>query len=288
MLYQKILTEDSPFNLSLDSLGGFTEHRHADIEFNYCIKGSREIIIEKKKYIINEGDMSVIAPGVAHEFPQSDDGDRLVLTGVVGASFLKKYFSAFSGAEFASSVISLKSEGERTELKHSLDEIAHLLNEKSVRASLLINGELYKVCAYLSDELCTSADSKSDTTLAAVQSIDEALELIYYKYKTNVSVEEAAAVTGYGKSNFCRIFKKTTGLTFHEALNKRRTRVACGLLKETELSVSEIAYETGFSDAKSFCRVFRAYVGLTPGTYRRNAADERQASEQMSSAARHI
>ncbi len=272
MLYQKILTEDAPFELSMGSLSGFAEHRHADIEFNYCIKGSRESVIDKTRYVINEGEMSVIAPGVAHEFPQSDDGDRLILTGVVGASFLKKYFSVFSGAEFTSSVIDLRSDGKRTELRRSLDEIARLLNESSVCSSMLINGELYKVCAYLSEELRTSADSGAEARLASVQSIDPALELIFYEYKSNISVDGAAAVTGYGKSNFCRIFKKTTGLTFHEALNKRRTRIACGLLKETELSISEIAYETGFSDAKSFCRVFKTYIGLTPGTYRKDCA----------------
>jgi len=81
-------------------------------------------------------------------------------------------------------------------------------------------------------------------------------------------VEDAAAVTGYGKSNFCKIFKNITGETFHDALNRRRVENACFYLRETAVTVTDIAPLTGFSDAKTLCRVFKAVTGMSPGQYR--------------------
>ena len=277
MLYQKILMDDAPYDLQLWPLAGYVEHRHADIEFNYCIRGSREVIIDKKKYVINEGEISVIPPGVSHEFPPSDQTDRLLLTGVMGSSFLKKHFSAFSSANFHQTIIDLNSGSECcAQLKRSLDNVAAYHASSTVQSSLLVMGELYKVCAYLLDLVAPSGDegAVNDAELEALERIDAALELIYYDYKRNVSVDEAAVVSGYGKSNFCKIFKKTTGMTFHEALNRRRIELACGLLSETGLSVSEIAEEVGFDESKNFCRVFKATTGTTPRVYRRKSREE--------------
>lgn len=262
--------ENAPYHLGIGTLAGFVEHRHADIELNYCIKGTRDVIIDRKLYTLSEGDISVIAPGISHEFPQSEDADRLVLTVIVGSSFLKKHFSAFSSSDFRSRVISSAKCKTGSELKRALDSIVQLSEAETARSSLLITGELYKICAFLLDECASSLSGASkEQDPMALQSIDKALDLIYYEYKRALTVDEAANATGYGKSNFCKIFKKITGMTFHEALNKRRVSLACGLLSKTGLSVSEIAEEVGFGEVKSFCRVFKDIEGVTPGTYRR-------------------
>ena len=263
--------ENSPYNLSVGPLISFVEHRHADIEFNYCIKGTREVIIDKKKYVIKEGEMSVIAPGVSHEFPPSEDDERSVLTGVVGSSFLKKHFSSFTSSEFRSAVINFDTCKSGCELRAALDSLVGHLNDETEKAALLIKGELYKVCAYLIDA-CASEKSGSDASeleLSDIESIDAALEMIYYDYKKPLTIDAAAQITGYGKSNFCKIFKKCTGTTFHDALNKRRVAISCGLLSDTGLSIAEISEEVGFLEAKSFCRVFKSTEGMTPGAYRR-------------------
>jgi two-component system response regulator YesN len=50
----------------------------------------------------------------------------------------------------------------------------------------------------------------------------------------------------------------------------RRLRVgqACRRLAHSNASLSEIAFEAGFSDQSQFCRVFKRVTGLTPGTFR--------------------
>lgn len=276
MLYQKILLDDAPYDLDIRPLTRFVEHRHADIEFNYCIKGSRSVIIDKKMHEIREGELSVIAPGVSHEFPYSEDQNRLVLTGVMGSAFLKKHFAAFLNTDFRSTIIDLNAPDSRNaKLKESLDTITAHLSSATPQSSLLITGELYKICSYLIDNVVpSSVGGAIDTGLEGLASIDGALQLIYYDYKKPVTVDEAALVTGYGKSYFCKLFKNTTGMTFHEALNRKRIELACGLLSETNLSISEIAEEVGFAESKSFCRVFKSAMGISPGAYRQRKKGE--------------
>ena len=101
MLYQKILTEDQPYQLILSGLlSGFEEHRHADIEFNYCVSGSFEVIAEKKSYTVREGEVFLVASGVPHSFPPSNGNKRQVFTCVVGPGFLKKGFERFAKCGF--------------------------------------------------------------------------------------------------------------------------------------------------------------------------------------------
>ncbi len=272
VLYQKILSEDKPYHLSLSRLRGFTEHRHADIEIDYCVKGSFEVIIDKTSYRVREGEMALIASGVSHAFPESDE-DRLVLTAIVGTSFLKKNFEAFSGARFLSPVCDLKDASEdRGKMRETLLEMVELYRNRSdEQSSLLLVSDLYRLSAYLLSELEVSEveNNMPKPDLRAVANIEKALELIYYDYRRALTIEEAASVTGYGKSNFCRIFKRITGMSFHKALNRRRVQVACGLLQESDLSVTIIAEEVGFDAAKTFCRVFREQEGMTPGHYRK-------------------
>ena len=269
MIYQKILTDENPYQMTLGHLNKFHEHRHADLEFNYCLEGDFEILIEKKRYKVKAGEMSLIRPMASHEIPTSDE-NRLVITVVVGSSFLKKFFPLFSAAGHAPAVLTLdKGTYEQGEIRRLFAECAELFSSPDKRRELIMTGNLYKICAYLLSELPEGMDDEEEPDLRMVASIERALEMIYYDYPKALTVDDAAAVTGYGKSNFCKIFKSVVGESFHRALNRQRIRNACGLLKETDMPISTVAEEVGFLEAKTFCRVFGQIMNMTPREYRR-------------------
>ena len=64
------------------------------------------------------------------------------------------------------------------------------------------------------------------------------------------------------------LFKKETGLPFSEFVRKRRIESAKSLLRDTDLSASEIAETLAFSSQSYFIRIFKAETGMTPGAYR--------------------
>jgi corrinoid protein of di/trimethylamine methyltransferase len=70
------------------------------------------------------------------------------------------------------------------------------------------------------------------------------------------------------QSHLSRLFKRFTGETFTEYLKNVRLTHACSLLRETDLTVDEIAKQCGLRDLPSFYRAFNSYKGMTPNQYR--------------------
>ena len=135
---------------------------------------------------------------------------------------------------------------------------------------LLLYGNVYKIMAYMFKVLSghkTFAEHPSD--YLRIENVDKALEFIHHNYKEALSIEYVAEAVGYSKSNFCKIFKKVVGESFHRVLNRRRAECAAGLLTVSSLSVAQISLEVGFSEPKAFCRVFKSIYGISPGQYRK-------------------
>ena len=69
---------------------------------------------------------------------------------------------------------------------------------------------------------------------------------------------------------FSRFFKQSVGITFIEFVHKQRINRACTLLENTDLSITDVMQSVGYSDGKSFYRIFKRYTGVSPGSYRKN------------------
>lgn len=85
----------------------------------------------------------------------------------------------------------------------------------------------------------------------------------------NVHLKEVADVANLSKEAFCRFFKDRTGKTFTGFVNELRIHKSCHLLRETDFSISQIAYQCGFQNLSYFNRAFRKYIQNTPKSYRK-------------------
>jgi AraC family transcriptional regulator len=83
---------------------------------------------------------------------------------------------------------------------------------------------------------------------------------------------DLAAACGLSPSHFARAFRRTTGLAPHAWLLQARVARSMTLLREPQMSLSEIALACGFVDHSHFTRVFVRRVGLTPGAWRRTVS----------------
>src|SRR5690606_3528473 len=84
-------------------------------------------------------------------------------------------------------------------------------------------------------------------------------------------VRRLAEVSAVSPSHFARELKPAYGLPPHRYLLTRRTERAAALLRETDLPVSDIAFQTGWSSLGTFGRVFREITGAHPGQLRLDA-----------------
>lgn len=106
--------------------------------------------------------------------------------------------------------------------------------------------------------------------------IRQAIQYIQYNFRSSISLADAARLVHLSNNYFGELFRARMNMTFHEYLRKKRLTYACRLITETELSISEIARESGFQSLSYFTEIFRAAHGLTPTKFRqtRHAEEE--------------
>jgi len=81
-------------------------------------------------------------------------------------------------------------------------------------------------------------------------------------------IPRLARVSGVSEAHFARSFKEAFGVPPHRYLLTRRIERATSLLRETELPITEIAFQTGWGSLGTFGRTFRDITGESPGALR--------------------
>lgn len=81
-------------------------------------------------------------------------------------------------------------------------------------------------------------------------------------------IPRLARVSCVSEAHFARSFKQAFGVPPHRYLLTRRIERATALLRDTDLSITEIAFETGWTSPGTFGRVFRDVTGESPGVLR--------------------
>lgn len=81
-------------------------------------------------------------------------------------------------------------------------------------------------------------------------------------------VSRLARVSGVSEAHFARSFKQAFGVPPHRYLLTRRIERATALLRDTDLSITEIAFQTGWESLGTFGRTFRDITGESPSTIR--------------------
>lgn len=97
--------------------------------------------------------------------------------------------------------------------------------------------------------------------------ISKALTIIMEKYKDGITLEETAEKLHITPEYLSSLFYKEKGQNFTLFLKEFRIKKAKELIMTTNMKIYEIALNTGYSDPKYFCRVFKEVTGLSPGEY---------------------
>jgi AraC-like DNA-binding protein len=101
--------------------------------------------------------------------------------------------------------------------------------------------------------------------------IAKLVEHIAQNYSENISLGEAADKVGMSYATFAHSFRKTTGHTFVEFVNRIRVGQACSKLYTTDDPISSICYDVGFQNLANFNRQFMKMKRQTPSAYREHA-----------------
>ena len=266
MIYQDPLNGIRPYVAKFITGKGFPDHKHYEIEVIYCLEGFLDLVIDNEEIRVTPGEAVAVGSLASHSYKKSVDGTKAILV-EMGPVFLQENFHHIANRPF--SFRRYSNVEENKEILSCLNNFQRLFNDDDTLAHLLIAGKIYELFVLLVRDISKNEQSESAETANDLSKIDKALSLVHERYNDQLTVDDAASACGYGKSNFCRVFKSVMGVSFHQYLNNYRIENAKYLLAETNMSLERIAIMVGFLDAKVFCRVFKAATDKTPGKFRK-------------------
>ncbi len=151
-------------------------------------------------------------------------------------------------------------------MKKLYDKIFVALKSDKVYGNYTCSGLVYSYILEFyrlaSDIAVKGGAEKSNILMPALNYIDN-------NFRNDFSVAVLAEISGVSQQYLCRIFKQTMNLRPNEYITRRRLIEAKKLLSESDIPVSDVAAQSGFSDTGYFCTVFRRYESITPVEYRK-------------------
>lgn len=120
-------------------------------------------------------------------------------------------------------------------------------------------------------KILSSAEFNPHTDDATQNSFQAALAYILENFTRDICLPDLAGELGMSEWAFSRFFKKNRGSSFTDYVTTLRISYACKLLADTEMPVTDICFEIGYSNVSNFNRTFRSQRGMTPSAYRRLA-----------------
>ena len=142
------------------------------------------------------------------------------------------------------------------------------------RNETLMVGYLYLFIAELMQE---AMDLEPHASNSSSQYVINAIKYIQFNYSHDISIDDIAKAVGVSRSHLYRVFMSNVGQSPIDYLTSYRISEACFLLKNSQLSIAEIAVSVGFFDQFYFSRVFKKSKGVPPSKYLTSINQEKAA-----------
>ena len=236
------------------------------IRDHYCIhhilSGSGIYTTGKVSVRLSAGDTFILFPGVELQYQaDKDEPWEYCWAGLMGtdpASIIRN--TGFS----KETPYILKGTIPEEEIRNGLDEI-YQNKGNTYESSVAMAGRLYSLLAVFMHYAQRTEPEKD----SHVMYVEKAMSYIETNYSYPITVEDIAYYVGISRSHLFRSFQNYMRKSPKDYLSGYRIRQACHLLRETDLSVSTIAYSVGFENNLYFSKAFRKQKGMSPSEYRR-------------------
>jgi AraC-like DNA-binding protein len=150
-----------------------------------------------------------------------------------------------------------------------------LQNSRKVYQSVLNQTSLFKVEQIIYQELVLPiVETTQAKTDREIRSLSEKMVLIVHQqYDQDLSLDSIAEQLHYNANYLSNVFKKELSINFADYLQNYRLQVAKKWLRETDLTIKEIAANLQYTNSQNFIRFFKKKEQMTPGEYRKRSKD---------------
>lgn len=229
----------------------------------YLLKGSGVILIDKIKYDIKAGQSVFVRPTSQCVFECADDYCELLYVCFAGV----EYMWLISHTEFNS--------GNAVSCYIDLPNPEEIFNiTEDGKGELYQNVRINARLCYLLSFYIQNFPSKNDEFNRYVLTATKYIELNFRN--SSFTATDVSNYLKLDRSYLYKLFKSEMGMSVHDYINKLRISRAASLLSTSNLTIKNIANESGFSDQMYFSRLFKKKKNLTPSQYRLYFKDTQQ------------
>lgn len=256
-----------------DQFADYDTHWHTALEILVPVENWYEAVIRGESYRLTPGDILIIPSGELHSIKAPEQGVRFVY--LLDISSIAK-LHGFSGIQ---SVMSGPLYITKSTYPHIYEDLNHILlqmrNEyfsKNEFAELTIFSLLLNLFVKLGNNHLSTMDLfpsvRPYKQKEYVNKFNDVMDYIDAHYMEDFTLDDIASAIGFSKYHFSRLFKQYTGFSFCSYICNRRIKVAEELLEQPDLSITEVAMQSGFPSISTFNRVFRQQKNCSPSKYR--------------------
>lgn len=249
-----------------EEISDMSIHWHDELEFIYVLAGDIRYLVDGRTVTMNAGEGIFVNSRHLHLI-MNGKRDCVLLCIIFPPTVLctTKYVSGkmvepiIFRNDLSYVLLDSKIDWQKRVLCHLNDIYEH---------SLKLGGEMeILVSAYrLWNEMFTNVTVPEASVKHSGDSLSDIKKMIEYiqdNYQKKISLNDLCLHAGIGKNKCTMLFRKFTNLSPMQYLCNYRMEKGIELLKNTEMSITEIAFETGFSGASYFTENLRKHMGLS-------------------------
>ena len=259
-----------------DEYENYPPHLHTSCEVLMPIVNGSKALCGGKEYNLREGDVLIIGPCMLHELFAPESGERIIFQPCLN-NISTKELNLLTMIITPATLITPEGYPQIYEkVKTLMLEIKEEYFGESPYLETMIISKFLEILT------CVGRQRVNAHTVAGQQKENGAnsrqkeyvekfilvTDYINNHFAEDLSLEGVASQAGFSKYHFSRLFKQYTDSTFYKYLNQKRIEFAKTLLQDPGVSVTEVAFKSGFSSLSAFLRMFKLMNNCTPTEFR--------------------
>jgi AraC-like DNA-binding protein len=252
-------------------------HWHEELELDYIVKGSVRVDTLNKSYIFHKNQAFFVNSDVLCTMGNDDqEQSGKVESHLFHPVFLSGHFKSIFATKYLNPVLQnkkleiLEIRGENRIQQEILEKLRRLSYiQKKENMEFQTRNILSEIWILLLDEIQRIEAESIPQKIVSKERIQTMMTFIQRNYDQKISLEDIALSAAVSKRECLRCFQHGIHKTPYEYLLNYRIEMAQKLLKETDTSIIEIAFLTGFTNGAYFGKMFKKISQKTPGAYRK-------------------
>lgn len=245
-----------------------TAHWHEFMEIEFVSKGSGTHMINNQAYSLERGSIYIVTPSDFHYLNCYPENWLELWNVAFDISVLSPEI-----AELISSSKNILQAKFSEELTKSVEEAfiycKKAFDERKKLSPLIMKNEIEKIILFVIKDIEENhryTARSIDKNLTPI--IQQTIHYIQMHFREKIPLFETAKALNISENYLGEIFTKEMGMSYNNYVNKIRLKYSKNLLKQNDLSISQICHTSGFSTASYFSKLFYNTYGELPSEYR--------------------